>query len=43
LGINLAGVQVVLHMTDRMYSMEQELKRLNQELQYLRAAQQKQN
>mgnify|MGYP001584989664 CR=1 FL=1 len=32
LGINLAGVQVVLQMIDRMAQMEQEIKRLTQEL-----------
>ena len=32
LGINLAGVQVVLHLMDRIAEMEQEIKRLSQEL-----------
>ena len=32
LGINLAGVQVVLQMMDRMAQMEQEIKRLTQKL-----------
>ena len=36
LGINLAGVQVVLHMSERMYSMEREIQRLNHQLDELR-------
>ena len=32
LGINLAGVQVVLHMMNRMVEMEQEIKQLKQKL-----------
>jgi len=32
LGLNLAGVQVVMQMMDRMSKMEQEIKRLTQKL-----------
>ena len=35
LGINLAGVQVVLQMTERMAQMEQEMQRLSQQLEQL--------
>lgn len=38
LGINLAGVEVILRMMDRMAEMEQEIARLSQELEAARAA-----
>ena len=37
LGINLAGVQVVLQMMDRMAQMEQEIKQLTQKLEQVQA------
>ncbi|MQF48729.1 MerR family transcriptional regulator [SAR202 cluster bacterium AC-647-N09_OGT_505m] len=37
LGINLAGVQVVLHMMNRMAEMEQEIEGLKQKLEQLRS------
>jgi MerR family transcriptional regulator/heat shock protein HspR len=37
LGINLAGVQVVLQMAERMAKMEQEMQRLTQRLEQLRS------
>ena len=37
LGINLAGVQVVLHMMDRMAEMEQEIQRLAQKLEQVQS------
>ncbi|MQG00118.1 MAG: MerR family transcriptional regulator [SAR202 cluster bacterium] len=36
LGINLAGVQVVLHMSERMYDMEREIQKLNHQLDELK-------
>lgn len=36
LGVNLAGVEVVLHMNERMRQMESEMQRLRQELQSYR-------
>jgi MerR family transcriptional regulator/heat shock protein HspR len=36
LGVNLAGVEVVLHMNERMRLMESEMQRLRQELQSYR-------
>ena len=36
LGINLAGVQVVLHMSDRMYDMERKIQKLNHQLDELK-------
>ena len=37
LGINLAGVQVVLHMMNRMAEMEQEITQLKQELEQVQS------
>ena len=37
LGINLAGVQVVLHMMNRMAEMEQEIEGLKQKLEQLQS------
>ncbi|MDA0987897.1 MAG: MerR family transcriptional regulator [Chloroflexi bacterium] len=37
LGINLAGVQVVMQLMDRMAEMEQEIKRLTQRLEQVQA------
>ena len=37
LGINLAGVQVVLHMMNRMAEMEQEIQRLTQKLEQVQS------
>ena len=37
LGINLAGVQVVLHMMNRIAEMEQEIERLRQKLEQLQS------
>jgi MerR family transcriptional regulator/heat shock protein HspR len=37
LGINLAGVQVVLHMMNRMAEMEQEIKQLKQKLEQMQS------
>ena len=37
LGLNLAGVQVVLQMMDRMAKMEQEIKQLTQKLEQVQA------
>ena len=36
LGVNLAGVEVVMHMNERMRQMEHEMQRLRQELQSYR-------
>ena len=36
LGVNLAGVEVVMHMNERMRQMEDEMQRLRQELQSYR-------
>ncbi|MCH2525293.1 MAG: MerR family transcriptional regulator [Dehalococcoidia bacterium] len=36
LGINLAGVQVVLHMSERMYDMERKIQKLNHQLDELK-------
>ena len=36
LGVNLAGVEVVMHMNERMRQMEHEMERLRQELQSYR-------
>jgi MerR family transcriptional regulator/heat shock protein HspR len=36
LGVNLAGVEVVMHMNERMRQMEREMQRLRQELQSYR-------
>ena len=36
LGNNLAGVQVVLHMSERMYDMERKIQKLNHQLDELK-------
>jgi MerR family transcriptional regulator/heat shock protein HspR len=36
LGVNLAGVEVILRMNERMQQMEQEMERLRYELQRMR-------
>ena len=36
LGINLAGVHVVLHMSERMYDMERKIQKLNHQLDELK-------